>query len=118
MRIARLPGVFRPRSDTWLLAAVLRGQERLRGGAVLDVCTGSGALAIIAALAGARSVTAVDVSRRAVVTARLNARLNGARVEALCGDLLSAVPGRRFDVIVANPPYLPADGDAPPARGR
>src|ERR687896_2656819 len=117
MRVARLPGVFRPRSDTWLLAAALQRRPQLRGGAVLDVCTGSGALAVAAALAGARSVTAVDVSRRAVLTARLNARLNGVRVEALRGNLLDAVPGRRFDVIVSNPPYLPADDDALPARG-
>jgi release factor glutamine methyltransferase len=117
VRIARLPGVFRPRSDTWLLAAVTRGLSQLHGGAVLDVCTGSGAIAISAALAGARSVTAVDVSARAVLTVRLNARLNGVRVEALRGSLLEAVPGRRFDVIVSNPPYLPADGDAIPARG-
>src|ERR687894_1026516 len=118
MRVARLPGVFRPRSDTWLLAAVLRRQPQVRGGTVLDVCTGSGALAVAALLAGARSATAVDVSARAVLTARLNARLNGARVEAIRGDLLDAVPGRRFDVIVSNPPYLPSDGDALPARGR
>jgi release factor glutamine methyltransferase len=118
MRIARLPGVFRPRSDTWLLAAVLRRQPQLRGGAVLDVCTGSGAIAIAAALAGARSVTAVDVSGRAVLTTRFNARLNRVRVEAIRGSLLDAVPGRRFDVIVSNPPYLPAQDDALPPRGR
>jgi release factor glutamine methyltransferase len=118
MRIARLPGVFRPRSDTWLLAAVMREQPQLRGGAALDLCTGSGAIAISAALAGARSVTAVDISRRAVLTARLNARLNGVRVEVLRGDLLGAVPGRRFDVIAANPPYLPSDTEALPMRGR
>lgn len=118
MRIVRMPGVFRPRSDTWLLAAVLRGQPQLRGGAVLDVCTGSGALAIAAALAGARTVCAVDVSARAVLGARLNARLNGVRVQTLRGDLLGAVPGRRFDVIVANPPYLPSERDELPMRGR
>jgi release factor glutamine methyltransferase len=89
----------------------------LRGGAVLDVCTGSGALAVAAALAGARTVCAVDVSRRAVLTVRLNARLNGVRVEALRGDLFDAVPRRRFDVIVSNPPYLPSDEPAVPARG-
>jgi release factor glutamine methyltransferase len=117
MRIARLPGVFRPRSDTWLLAAVLRRQPQLRDGAVLDVCTGSGALAVAAALAGARSVTAVDVSARAVLTVRINAWLNGVRIEALRGDLLDAVAGRRFDVIVSNPPYLPSGRDGLPARG-
>jgi len=115
MRIARLPGVFRPRSDTWLLAGALRERPELPGGEVLDVCTGSGALAIAAALGGARSVTAVDVSRRALLSVRLGARLNGVHVEARRGSLLAAVPGRRFDVIVANPPYLP--GAAPPARG-
>ncbi|MBA2793389.1 MAG: 50S ribosomal protein L11 methyltransferase, partial [Thermoleophilaceae bacterium] len=44
---------------------------------MLDLCTGSGALAVAAALGGARAVTAVDLSRRAVLAARLNARLNG-----------------------------------------
>jgi release factor glutamine methyltransferase len=118
MRIVRLPGVFRPRSDTWLLAAVMRRQPQLRGGTVLDVCTGSGALAIAAALAGARAVTAVDVSRRAVLSARLGARLNGVRVEGRRGDLFGAVQGRRFDVIVSNPPYLPGAAGAPATRGR
>src|SRR5918995_6375082 len=117
LRILRLPGVFRPRSDTRLLAAVVRNQAGLRGGAVLDVCTGSGFVAISAALGGARSVTAVDRSRRAVLSARLGARLNGVRVEGIVGDLLDAVPGRRFDVITANPPYLPAEDDALPERG-
>jgi release factor glutamine methyltransferase len=62
-------------------------------------------------------VTAVDVSRRAVASAWLGARANGVRVRAVRGDLLSAVPGERFDVIVSNPPYLPADDDSLPARG-
>jgi release factor glutamine methyltransferase len=53
-----------------------------------------------------------------VATVRLNARLNGVRIEARRGSLLAAVPGRRFDVIVSNPPYLPAAGDALPERGR
>ena len=66
-------------------------------------------------------MTAVDVSRRAVLTVRFNARLNGVRVGARRGDLLAAVPGERFDLIVSNPPYLPADGAAragPRAHGR
>jgi release factor glutamine methyltransferase len=117
MRLVRLPGVFRPRSDSWLLAAVLRSRPQLRGGTVLDVCTGSGAIAVAAALAGARAVTAVDLSAAAVLSTRLNARLNGVAVEALRGDLLGAVPGRRFDVIVSNPPYLPSEAGVP-LRGR
>src|SRR5918997_5568589 len=108
MRLARVPGVFQPRSDTWLLAAHLRAQLR-PGARVLDLCTGSGAIAVSAALAGAGEVTAIDVSRLAVLSARLNARLNGVRVRALRGDLLAPVTGERFDAIVSNPPYLPAE---------
>jgi release factor glutamine methyltransferase len=98
-----------------MLARVLAG-ERLEGARVLDVCAGSGLLAVTAALHGARA-TAVDISWRAVLTARLNARLNGVRVRALRGDLLAPVRGERFDTIVSNPPYLPATGTLPPARG-
>jgi release factor glutamine methyltransferase len=108
--------VFVPRSDTWLLAAHVRRHPGVSG-AVLDVCTGSGALAITAALSAATSVTAVDVSRRALITARVNARLNGVRVRTRRGSLLSAVPGERFDLIVSNPPYLPSDDDLPRRGG-
>lgn len=111
MRLVIPPGVFRPPSDAHLLADVLR--EHAPGADVLDLCTGSGVLAVSAGLAGARSVTAVDVSRRAVLAARLNGVLNGVRVRARRGDLLAAVPGVRFDVIVSNPPYLPAVSDEP-----
>jgi release factor glutamine methyltransferase len=116
MRLLTLPGVFAPPSDAWMLAERLR-QERLeRGPAVLDLCTGSGLLAIVAALEGAE-VTALDVSRRAVLAARLNAALNRVRVEAIRGDLFAPLRGRRFDVIVSNPPYLPGSADALPRRG-
>jgi release factor glutamine methyltransferase len=59
----------------------------------------------------------VDVSRRAALTTHLNARRNGVRVQARRGDLFSAVRGRRFDLITANPPYLPSAEDRLPARG-
>jgi release factor glutamine methyltransferase len=115
VRLFTLPGVFRPRPDSWMLADALHA-ERLADARVLDVCTGSGLLAITAALDGAHA-TAIDVSRRAVLCAALNARLNGARIRALRGDLLKPVAGERFDVIVSNPPYLPAAGDELPTRG-
>jgi release factor glutamine methyltransferase len=117
MRILTLPGVFRPHSDTWLLARCLKEQGLPPGASVLDICTGSGALAVAAGLCGAARVTAVDVSRRAVLTARLNGRLNGVAVRAVRGDLFAAVAGERFDAIVSNPPYLPSAEDALPASG-
>ena len=115
MRIVAPPGVFRPLSDTMLLAECAR--PHARGARVLDLCTGSGALAVAAARAAAAEVVAVDVSRRAVLTARLNARLNGVRVDARRGDLFAPVAGERFDLIVSNPPYVPSAGDELPGRG-
>ena len=117
MRLVALPGVFRPISDTWLLADALDREPLPAGARVLDLCSGSGALAVRASLAGRRDVTAVDVSRRAVAAIRLNAALNGVEVRARRGDLLAAVAGERFDAIVSNPPYVPAPTDALPARG-
>lgn len=117
MRILTAPGVFRPLSDTWLLARVLRTEELEHGARVVDLCTGSGALAVVAARDGAVT-TAVDVSRRAVVTARLNARLNDVRIRAVRGDLFAPLAGERFDVIVSNPPYVPSPSDDLPGRGQ
>jgi release factor glutamine methyltransferase len=115
VRLVVPPGVFRPISDTWLLADALDREPLAPGGRVLDLCAGSGALAIRAALGGAGEVTAVDVSRRAVMAIRLNAALNGVRVHVRRGDLFAAVAGERFDAIVSNPPYVP--GADPPRRG-
>ena len=83
----------------------------------LDLCCGSGAVAVAAALRGVRSVTAVDVHRRSAWATRLNARINGVRVRALHGDLFAPVAGRRFDLITANPPYVPAPPGVAPQRG-
>ncbi|MEV4420338.1 HemK2/MTQ2 family protein methyltransferase [Patulibacter sp. NPDC049589] len=114
LRLAALPGVYAPTDDSWLLAAAL-AEEELRGARVLDLCTGSGVLALTAALAGA-DVTAVDVSRRAALTARLNLRRHRVPGRVLRGDLLDAVTGA-FDVIVSNPPYVPATRADVPRRG-
>ncbi|BAH55661.1 Release factor glutamine methyltransferase [Rhodococcus sp. T7] len=72
--LLRLPGVYPPQADTWLLAQVLASQKLGPRSRVLDLCTGTGALSLGALAAGAGRVTAVDLSRRA----RLNTRLNAA----------------------------------------
>jgi release factor glutamine methyltransferase len=100
-----------------MLADRLAGESIGPGSSVLDLCTGSGVLAITAAKLGASRAVAVDISRRAVVSAWLNARFNGVRVTALRGDLFAAVGDERFDIIVSNPPYVPGDLDAVPSRG-
>lgn len=117
MKILTFPGVFHPISDTWLLARALCALPLPPGASVLDLCAGSGALAVAAARCGAQQVTAVDVSRRALLAIALNARLNGVRVRGLRGDLFEPVGAGRFDVIVSNPPYVPAENDRLPRRG-
>jgi release factor glutamine methyltransferase len=115
MRLITVPGVFRPRSDSRLLARLAEERVGSRPGVrVLEPCTGSGIVAVSAARAGASEVTAIDVSRRAVACARLNAMLNGVSIRGLRGDLLEPVRGERFDLIVSNPPYLPSEDLAPP----
>jgi release factor glutamine methyltransferase len=99
-----------------MLADQLRRERLGPNVSVLDLCTGSGHLAVVAALAGASAV-GIDVSRRAVLAVRLNALLNGVHVTALRGDLFEPVAGRRFDVIVSNPPYLPHPNEELPQRG-
>jgi release factor glutamine methyltransferase len=117
VRIFTLPGVFQPRSDTRLLAATMREHGLARSARVLDVFTGSGALAVAAAREGASEVVAVDVSRRALASAWLNARRNGERVQVRRGDLFAPVTEERFDLILANPPYVPSPDDALPDSG-
>ena len=117
MRILTPPGVFQPRSDSWMLVDAVRQATLQPRATALDLCSGSGAVAVAAALRGVRSVTAVDVHRRSAWTARMNARLNGVRVRGLHGDLFEPVRGRRFDLITANPPYVPAPPDIGPERG-
>ncbi|WP_328420117.1 HemK2/MTQ2 family protein methyltransferase [Streptomyces sp. NBC_00443] len=103
------PGVYTPQEDTDLLVDALLDEPLPDGADVLDVGTGSGALAIEAARRGTR-VTAVDVSWRAVCTAQLNAWLARLHVRILHGNLFTPVRGQSFDLILANPPYVPAPG--------
>src|SRR3954452_10283189 len=117
MRIITLPGVFTPPSDCYLLADTAREHRLTAGAKVLDVFTGSGALAISAALDGAASATAVDVSRRAVLTVKINAALNGVKVRAVRGDMVAPVDGEQFDLVLANPPYIPGASDELPNSG-
>ena len=103
------PGALIPRNDTETLCeqalARMQGRER-----VLDLCTGTGALAIAIALQfpGAQ-VTAADISADALAVARQNIADTGARVTLRQGDLFAAAAGERFDIIVSNPPYITAE---------
>ncbi|MBE7452521.1 MAG: peptide chain release factor N(5)-glutamine methyltransferase [Kofleriaceae bacterium] len=103
--------VLVPRHDTETVIQVVLDQvgERQAPWRVLDVCTGSGVLAVTLAreLAAAR-VVATELSPAAAEVARANAARLGVadRVEVREGDLLAPVAGEVFDVVVANPPYI------------
>lgn len=82
---------------------------------ILDLCTGSGCLAILAALAFPRAtVDAVDISAGALALARRNVAAHrlGDRIAIHRGDLFRPVQGRRYDLIISNPPYVDAGGMA------
>ncbi|GAA4673540.1 HemK2/MTQ2 family protein methyltransferase [Gordonia humi] len=97
-------GVYAPREDTHLLIDELT-KISLTGSRLLDLCTGSGAVAIAAALAGA-DVTAVDSCPAAVSHARRCALDAGVDIGVSCLDLADF--GRTgFDVVTCNPPYVP-----------
>jgi release factor glutamine methyltransferase len=116
LHIRTLPGVWRPHNDAVLVARLLADEGLAPGRDVLDMFTGSGALALTAARLGARSVTAVDVSRRALATVAFNAYRNGVGVRTRRGDLFAPVASETFDLVLANPPYYPGDA-ALPTRG-
>jgi release factor glutamine methyltransferase len=109
LRLRVTPAVLIPRPETeHLVEAVI---ARLAGPVrVLDVGTGSGAIALaIATELPEASVTAVDLSPAALEVARSNASALGlaGRVRFLESDLLAAVAGEVFDAVVSNPPYVP-----------
>ena len=96
-----------PRFDTEALC-----EEALRhvmpGHRVLDLCTGTGCLAVsVKKLCPGAAVTATDISPAALSLARENAEALGAQVRFLRGDLFAPVEGEAFHVIVSNPPYIP-----------
>ncbi len=108
------PDVLIPRPETeHLVEAVLERFGREANARIVDVGTGSGAIAVALAHAMPRSrVTAVDSSSAALEVARRNAQRHGVmeRVTLLQSDLLAAVDSADFDAVVSNPPYI-ADGE-------
>ncbi len=105
------PAVLVPRPETeTLVGAVMDLLSGAAGESVVDVGTGSGAIALaLAHYLPEIHVTATDISPRALEVARGNAAALGLseRVEFLEGDLLAPLAGRTFDAIVSNPPYIP-----------
>ena len=101
------PDVLIPRPETeHVVEAALRVARGARG--IVDVGTGSGALAVTLQLETGAAVLATDISPAAAAVACANAKRLGAQVAVMVCDLLSAVRDCSVDLIVSNPPYVPA----------
>jgi release factor glutamine methyltransferase len=110
LSLAITPEVLIPRPETELLVA-LALELAPSGARVLDLGTGSGAVAIaIAHEEPDMEVVAVDASADALAVARENARRHGATIRFIYGGWFAGLGAERFDMIVANPPYV-AEGD-------
>jgi release factor glutamine methyltransferase len=104
------PAVLIPRPETELLielALATLGTDATAD--ILDLGTGSGCIGVTLALELPRArITAIDSSAAALAMAQLNAGRHGARLRLLQSDWFTALAGERFDLVVANPPYIAA----------
>jgi len=101
------PGVLIPRHDTETLVeeAIKRCSA---GAAILDIGVGSGCIAVaLAKFCPVVRIFGVDFSVKALELARRNARCHGVTVSLLQGSLFEPLAGRKFNLIVSNPPYIP-----------
>jgi release factor glutamine methyltransferase len=105
--LALADDVYQPQQDSRLLVDAMRQTGLVPHRRVLDLCTGSGFVAIAAAEMGCASVTAFDICPRAVRCSQSNAAGAGVDVDVRQGSWTGALDCVPFDVVVANPPYLP-----------
>ncbi len=100
--------VYEPREDSFLLVKNLQVKKKEK---VLEIGTGSGLIAILAASKGAK-VVATDLNEHAINCARKNADANNMQgIDFRVGNLFEPIkPREKFDLIIFNPPYLPAEG--------
>jgi release factor glutamine methyltransferase len=102
------PDVLIPRPETEHLVecaiSAIRARDHMR---IVDIGTGSGAIAISVSLETGRTICASDISQAALAVAEQNRSAYGARVALYAADLASAVDVRSVDLLLSNPPYVP-----------
>lgn len=103
--------VLIPRQDTETLVELVLKENTDKKARILDLCTGSGCIAVsLAVLGGYRKVDAVDISEDALAAAEENGTRLGGKVRFLKSDLFSALdPEKKYDIITSNPPYIPTE---------
>lgn len=101
--------VLIPRQDTETLVETVLDREKDPAISILDLCTGSGCIAVsLKKLGGYSQVAASDLSDKAIGLAMRNASINDAEIRLIKSDLFKDIEGS-FDVIVSNPPYIPTE---------
>lgn len=105
-------GVYPPQQDSQLLIDIMDKTGLAVGRRAVDLCTGSGVVAVNAALQGASSVAAFDVCPRAVRCARGNAIATGVDIDVHLGSWTRAAGFAPFDLVTCNPPYVPHGPEA------
>ncbi len=104
--------VYRPQQDSYLLVQALQQAAPVMGRRVLDLCSGSGVVAMAAAGLDAASVTGFDICPRAVQYARTRASVAGARIDIRLGSWTQGLECAPFDVVACNPPSVPTRPDS------
>jgi release factor glutamine methyltransferase len=100
--------VLIPRPETeHLVEAAIRAVSQHAAERILDVGTGSGAIAVSVALETGRGLLACDISEQALGVAERNRAQHAATVQFFAGDLLTAIRPRSLDLLLSNPPYVP-----------
>lgn len=102
--------VLIPRPDTEVLVEeVIKIAKKINAKKILDLCTGSGAIAVaLAKYIEDSQITAVDISNKAINVAKLNAKNNNVenQITFVESDLFKQLPKEKYDIIVSNPPYI------------
>lgn len=105
--------VLIPRQDTEVLVEeVIKIAQKIKARKILDLCTGSGAIAIsLAKYLPNTEITALDISYKALEVAKLNAKTNKVenQITFIESNLFENLPKEKYDIIVSNPPYIKQD---------